>query len=91
MTDATVYDPRESSVGGIHALFIVRGDRKAYNLPSHPEVPTIYLRPSWISAFATAGALLAGVLLSMRSRDSDTGDGVRRRGHERQLRQSERE
>ncbi len=73
MTDATLYDPRESSVGGIHAMFIVRGDPKAYNLPPHPEVPTIHLRASWISAFTTAGALLAGVLFAIRN--SDAGNG----------------
>ena len=40
------------SVGGIHALFIVRGDPRAYNLPAQPEVPTVYLRDGWRSAAA---------------------------------------
>ena len=42
--------PVETSVGGIHAFFIVRGDPKTYNLPPNPEVPTVYLRRGWTSA-----------------------------------------
>jgi formate dehydrogenase iron-sulfur subunit len=64
MTDATLYDPRDTSVGGIHAMFIVRGDPRTYNLPPRPQVPTVYLRPSWTSALATAGAMLAAVLIA---------------------------
>src|SRR6266436_9366799 len=33
MTDANVYDPTDTSVGGIHAFFLVRGDPATYNLP----------------------------------------------------------
>jgi formate dehydrogenase iron-sulfur subunit len=68
MADATLYDPRDSSVGGIHALFIVRGDPAAYNLPPRPEVPTVYLRPAWTSAFTMAAAMLAGALLAFAGR-----------------------
>jgi formate dehydrogenase iron-sulfur subunit len=63
-TDLRLYDPRETSVGGIHAFFIVRGDPKSYNLPPHPEVPTTYLRKGWISAGIAAGLMLAGTLLA---------------------------
>src|SRR5437660_6697876 len=35
--DAVIYDPRDTSVNGIHALFIVRGNPRAYNLPDQPE------------------------------------------------------
>ena len=42
MDDAQLYDPRDTSVEGIHAMFIVRGDPRQYNLPPKPEVPTIY-------------------------------------------------
>jgi formate dehydrogenase iron-sulfur subunit len=69
--DATVYDPRETSVGGTHALFVFRGNAEDYNLPSAPEVPTVHLGPAWRSAAAAAGAMLAGVafaFLSDRSR-----------------------
>jgi formate dehydrogenase iron-sulfur subunit len=62
MEDAAVYDPRETSVGGTHALFIVRGDARAYNLPPAPEVPTVYLRDGWRSAAAAAALMLAGTL-----------------------------
>ena len=62
--DAKVYDPTETTVGGIHALFIVRGDPRVYNLPPKPEVPTIYLRKGWKSAALAAGLMLAGALLA---------------------------
>ena len=62
--DATIYDPQETSVGGIHALFLMRGDPRAYNLPPHPQVPTVYLKKGWQSAAAAAGMLFAGTLLA---------------------------
>jgi len=62
--DAQVYDPLDTSVGGIHALFIVRGDPRAYNLPPRPEVPTIYTKAGWRSSAVAAGLLLAGSLLA---------------------------
>jgi formate dehydrogenase iron-sulfur subunit len=62
--DARVYDPRESSVGGIHAMFLVRGDPKAYNLPPNPEVPTIYLRRGWTAAAIAAGATVVASVLA---------------------------
>jgi formate dehydrogenase iron-sulfur subunit len=62
LEDAVLYDPRDTSVGGIHALFIVRGDPRAYNLPADPEVPTVYLRSAWASAAATAVMILGGTI-----------------------------
>jgi formate dehydrogenase iron-sulfur subunit len=62
--DAQIYDPRDTSVEGIHAFFIVRGDPRAYNLPPKPEVPTIYLRPGWTSAAVAGGLMIAGALLA---------------------------
>lgn len=44
MEDAQVYDPTETSVRGIHSIFILRGDPKTYNFPPRPEVPTVYLK-----------------------------------------------
>lgn len=64
MDDATLYDPQETSVGGIHAMFVLRGDPRAYNLPPKPEVPTVYLKEGWTSAAIAAGAMLAGALLA---------------------------
>jgi formate dehydrogenase iron-sulfur subunit len=64
MTDAQLYDPTETSVKGLHAFFLVRGDPKAYNLPPKPEVPTIYLKDGWRSAAIGSGMLLAGALLA---------------------------
>jgi formate dehydrogenase iron-sulfur subunit len=59
MHDANLWDASDTSVGGTHAMFIVRGDPRAYNLPPKPEVPTIYLKKGWIAS-ALAGALLLG-------------------------------
>ncbi len=64
ITDATVYDPLDSSVKGAHALFILRGDSRSYNLPPKPEVPTIYNRRGWRSSAVAAGILAAGSLLA---------------------------
>lgn len=62
--DASIYDPVDSNVKGTHAIFIVRGDQKMYNLPPNPEVPTAYLRAGWTSAAIAAGAMLAGTLIA---------------------------
>jgi formate dehydrogenase iron-sulfur subunit len=64
VADATLYDGKGGSVDGVHALFIVRGDVRAYNLPPAPEVPTVLNRPAWQSAAVTAGAILAGTVLA---------------------------
>jgi formate dehydrogenase iron-sulfur subunit len=60
MDDAQVYDPQFSSVEGIHAFFILRGDPRQYNLPPNPEVPTIYQKAGWTSAAVAAGLILVG-------------------------------
>ncbi len=73
MDDAQLYDPTQTSVGGIHAMFIVRGDSRAYNLPPGPEVPTIFLKRAWTSSAIAAGLLLAGTLLAFLT------DGDKRR------------
>ncbi len=64
MNDATIYNPTGTSVGGIHAFFLVRGDPRAYNLPPNPEVPTTRLKPAWSAAAFAAGALALGCLLA---------------------------
>ena len=61
--DAQLYDPKETSVGGIHAFFLLLGEAEAYGLPPKPEIPTIYLKSSWTAAAATAlGAIVAVIL-----------------------------
>ena len=64
MTDAQIYDPQDTSVGGIHALFILRGDARQYNLPPKPEVPAIYLKAGWTSSAVAAGLLALGSILA---------------------------
>jgi formate dehydrogenase iron-sulfur subunit len=56
--DARMYDPQETSVGGIHALFVIFGEPEAYNLPPAPEVPTAYLKSAWTSALVSAAILV---------------------------------
>jgi formate dehydrogenase iron-sulfur subunit len=64
IADAVVYDPTETSVKGIHSLFLLRGDPRSYNLPPNPEVPTTYLKKGWQSAAVAAGAMLGATLLA---------------------------
>jgi len=64
VTDAVIYDPVETSVKGIHSLFVLRGDPRTYNLPPSPEVPTTYLKKGWQSAAVAAGAMLGATLLA---------------------------
>ncbi len=67
MQDAVIYDPADTSVGGTHAMFIVRGDPRTYNLPPNPEAPSSYLKKSWGSSAMAAGLLLGGTLLAFLS------------------------
>jgi formate dehydrogenase iron-sulfur subunit len=64
MDDTCVYDPADTSVEGIHAMFLLRGDPRQYNLPPHPEVPTIYNKAGWTSSAVAAGLLLVGSLFA---------------------------
>jgi formate dehydrogenase iron-sulfur subunit len=61
--DARLYDPKETSVGGIHAFFLLLGEPEAYGLPPKPQVPTIHLKSSWSAALATAIGAIATVAL----------------------------
>jgi formate dehydrogenase iron-sulfur subunit len=60
-SDARLYDARDTSVGGVHALSIILGQPENYNLPPAPEVPTVYLKSAWTSAFISAAILVAVV------------------------------
>ena len=73
MRDATFYDASDSSVGGTHATFIVRGDPRTYNLPPKPEVPTTYLKKAWTSSAIAAGLLLAGSVIAFLSENRSNG------------------
>lgn len=64
MEDAQLYDPSDTSVQGIHALFVLRGDPKQYNLPPAPVVPTEYVADGWKSSALAAGVLLVGSLFA---------------------------
>jgi formate dehydrogenase iron-sulfur subunit len=73
MSDATIWNPTDTSVGGTHAFFLVRGDSRAYNLPPKPEVPTRLLGPAWRSAAAGAAAMTLGALAAFVLSGSRTG------------------
>jgi len=62
--DARVYDPQETSVGGIHAFFVILGEPENYNLPPAPEVPTLYLKSAWTSALVSGAVLFALMCLA---------------------------
>ena len=64
MTDAKIYNPVGTSVGGIHAFFLVRGDERAYNLPPKPEAPAALLGQAWGAAGIAAGVLAIGALFA---------------------------
>ena len=64
MKDAQFYDAADGSVGGAHAMFIVRGDPRSYNLPPSPDVPTVHLKKAWGSSALAAGLLLGGAILA---------------------------
>ena len=64
MDDVSFYDPVDTSVAGIHAFFITRGDPRTYNLPPKPEIPTIYNKRGWRASAIAGGLLLASALLA---------------------------
>jgi formate dehydrogenase iron-sulfur subunit len=61
VTDAVVYDPTHTSVGGTHAIFLVRGKLDDFRLPEAPEIPAVRLAGAWQSAALTAGVII-GIL-----------------------------
>jgi formate dehydrogenase iron-sulfur subunit len=62
--DARIYDPKESSVGGTHAMFVILGQPEAYNFPPAPEVPTIHLKSAWSAALISAAMVFLVVCLA---------------------------
>jgi formate dehydrogenase iron-sulfur subunit len=63
-TDAQIYNPEATSVGGIHAFCLLLGPPEEIGLPAAPEVPTIRLRAAWTSAAVTSAAAIAAVCLA---------------------------
>ena len=62
--DAVLYDARDTAVGGVHAMFVVRGDIRAFNLPREPEPPAVHRGAGWRAMAIAAGGLLLGSLLA---------------------------
>ena len=65
MDDAVVYDPQHTSVGGTHAIFLVRGKLSDFDLPADPVVPTAHLAPAWQSALWTSLGMLGTIALAL--------------------------
>jgi formate dehydrogenase iron-sulfur subunit len=63
--DAQIYNPVDTSVGGIHAFFLLLGPPEEFGLPPRPEVPTVHLRGAWMSAAVTSVLALAGACLAL--------------------------
>ena len=66
MDDAVLYDAANTSVGGTHALFVLRGDPEDFNLPANPVVPTVHLRAGWTSAAIACAGMMAGAVIALR-------------------------
>ena len=64
MNDATIYNPKGSSVGGTHAFFLLRGDARSYNLPQNPVMPTTHLKDAWRAAAVGAAAIAIGTIVA---------------------------
>jgi formate dehydrogenase iron-sulfur subunit len=64
--DAVLYDASGTSVGGIHALFVLRGHPEDFNLPANPVMPAVHLRTGWASAAAASVGLMAAAVLALR-------------------------
>jgi formate dehydrogenase iron-sulfur subunit len=64
MTDARIWNAKESSVGGTHAFFLVRGEPRDYNLPPNPQVPTVHLKAAWSAAAVGAAAMIGASMLA---------------------------
>jgi formate dehydrogenase iron-sulfur subunit len=62
--EAHIYNPIDTSVGGIHAFFLLLGRPEEFGLPPRPEVPTIHLRGAWLSAAITSIVTLLGACLA---------------------------
>ena len=66
MTDAVLYDGSQTSVGGIHSLFVLRGDAADFNLPANPVVPVTLLKAGWTSAAIASIGMMAAAVLALR-------------------------
>jgi formate dehydrogenase iron-sulfur subunit len=63
--DAVIYDAANTSVGGIHSLFILRGDPEDFNLPLNPVAPSVHLKAGWTSALLTSFALAVAAFAAL--------------------------
>ena len=45
-------------------MFIFRGEPDEYNLPAHPDVPTVHLRTGWTSAAFAAALMVVGTVFA---------------------------
>ena len=62
--DARIYDPKNTSVGGTHAMFVILGQPEAYNFPPAPQVPTVHIKSAWTAALITSFVVALVVCLA---------------------------
>ena len=62
--DAHLYTAEGTSVGGLHAFFLLLGEPENFGLPPSPQVPTVYLRDAWSSAIASAAGVMGIIVLA---------------------------
>jgi formate dehydrogenase iron-sulfur subunit len=62
--DVRIYDPKETTVGGTHAVFLHLGEPELWGLPAEPQVPTSLVPAAWRAAFFTGAVAMAGALLA---------------------------
>ncbi len=65
MTDVSLYDPQHTSVGGTHAIFLVRGPLRDFDLPENPVMPTVHLRAAWTSAALASSGIVSISILAL--------------------------
>jgi formate dehydrogenase iron-sulfur subunit len=63
--EAQIYNPVDTSVGGIHAFFLLLGPPEEFGLPPRPEVPTVHLAAAWGSAALTSLLALLGSCVAL--------------------------
>jgi formate dehydrogenase iron-sulfur subunit len=63
--EAQIYNPVNTSVGGIHAFFLLLGPPEEFGFPPHPEVPTVHLAGAWRSAALTSLLALLGTCVTL--------------------------
>ncbi|MBW3564759.1 MAG: 4Fe-4S dicluster domain-containing protein [Acidobacteria bacterium] len=66
VVDAEIYDAKGTSVGETHAIFLMRGSARDFNLPANPVAPTQFLAKGWGAAAVAAGLIVGSIAVAFR-------------------------